>query len=52
MSIEEKLARCDREIANCLKCQAEATVPEQRVGAALGELDWLSERERLMEEKA
>lgn len=48
----EALLRCDKEIANCLNCQATATAPEQRLGAFMGELDWLSERERLMEEKA
>lgn len=48
----EAVERCDREIAHCLKCQEAATVPEQRLGAFMGELDWTVERERLMEEKA
>lgn len=52
MTTEEKLARCDREIA---KAQAEANKPHtemEHAGIAIWECDWLSERERLLEEKA
>lgn len=52
MTTEEKLARCDREIA---KAQVEANKPHtemEHVGILLWEMDQRRERERLLEEQA
>lgn len=42
------ILRCDREIDRCMKAQQEQ--PEDKIGAALGEMDWRITRLDLEEE--
>lgn len=48
----QRIELCDREIERCIQCQREATTDQQRFGAGMGWVDWMAERQRLLEEVA
>lgn len=48
MTIQQRIARCDREIAHCLACACDESMRhDERLGATMGEADWTVEKMRL-----
>lgn len=53
MTYEDRIARCEREIEACRNTSGDTTLTlTDRVGAQLGELDWMVARQLLDEEHA
>jgi hypothetical protein len=52
MSLVDRLARCDCEIAAAHAASREGRPPKERIGVLLWEMDWRAERESILAESA
>jgi len=52
MSLVDRLARCDQEIAAAIAASQEDRPPKERIGVLLWEMDWRAERESILAESA
>jgi hypothetical protein len=52
MSLVDRLARCDQEIAAAIAASQEDRPPKERIGVLLWEMDWRAERESILAQSA